>query len=431
MRLTNKQSQDVDTHIIKAVEVLGPRAKPRAILRFLHEKEQGSSVTTGMLHSRLYRLKQAGQVSLQNGVRDADEMQRWLSSIAGIVLGQGRQLGVRGVFYLAVAAGLCEKNEAAYKSVVKALDRLRMSSEVPFDRIIDAGRTIHPHGLDARRPVVDLMTDSTDYDAIRSHIDSTVTVEAEEEPSILLPTSPDFEQAREADVLAYALMGSEEAQADIDHGTWDGCDAVPFVICEKEGLSGILQPICYQYDVPFVAVRGAASITILHDIWDMMQEGELPWRLLTFYDFDKAGLDIEHGAMNRLRAFDDAFGGEAEWTSQRIAVTPDQVEELDLPMRPEKQGYGEAVELDAIPPDTLAEIVTEAIKSCIPEDIDDQREAARSDAREAHYNTVEEMVTEAVQDYEPQRNAEMERYVEEAKPQFDALRDKFLRDAPE
>ena len=131
--------------------------------------------------------------------------------------------------------------------------------------------------------------------------------------------------------------------------------------------------------------------------------------------------------MNRLRAFDDAFGGEAEWTSERIAVTPDQVDELELPMRPEKNGDGEAVELDAIPPDTLAEIVEEAIKACIPEDIEERREAAREDAKDTHRLRVNEMVDAATQDYEPQRNVEMEEYVEEWQPQFDDLIEDFRR----
>ena len=425
-KMNGKQSEAVDGLIISAVSDHN-LTKPREILKFLHGNRHARNLTSSALNSRLHRLRKLDLVSRSTAHRTAEEMGAWRANIAAIVNGQSRQLGVRGVFYLAVAAGLCEKTDSKYQAVVDALDILRMSGEVAFDRIIDAGRTIHPHGLDARSPVVDLMTNATDYDEIRSHIDSAVTEEADEEPSILWPTSPDFDQAREPEVLAYALMGSYEVQADIDHGTWDGCDAVPFVICEKEGLSGIIQPICSRYDVPFVAVRGAASITILHDIWELLETGDLPWRVLTLYDLDEAGENIERGALNRLRA----FGGEAEWTSERIAVTHDQVDELLLPMRPEKNGDGEAVELDAIPPDTLAEIVTEAIKACIPEDIEDQRGAARSDAREAHNNTVEAMVNESMEDYEPQRNEEMQRYVEEAQPRFNDLRAAFLRDAPE
>ena len=377
MQPTHKQSAATTRHIINAISVLGPTAKPREILQLLQDNRQATYLTPHRLHSRLFELKKSGRISLQKAKRNAEDMEEWRASIAAIVNGQGRQLGVRGVFYLAVSAGLCEKNDSMYEAVVVALDILRMSGEVGFDRIIDAGRTIHPHGLDARSPVVDLMTNSTDYKEIRSHIDSTVTEEADQEPSIIPPRSPDFTQSREEDELADALMRSEEAQADIDHGPWDACDAVPFVICEKEGLSGIIQPICYRYDVPFVAVRGGASITILHDIWELLERGELPWKLLTMYDFDQAGATIEHAALNRLRR----FGGEAEWTHQRIAVTPDQIEQLHLPMRPEKRYIGEAVELDAIPPDTLAEIVEEAIKACIPDDIDERREAASEELK--------------------------------------------------
>ena len=423
-RLKGKQSAAVDKLIISAVMEHGI-IKPRHIFKLLSKNSQAKRLTENMLYQRLHRLKKSGRLSCPNAKRSSEEMEEWRQSIAAIVNGQTRQLGVRGVFYLAVAAGLCEKTHGAYQAVGDALDILRMSGEVGFDRIIDAGRTIYPHGLG--EPVGDLVTDNTDYDAIQSHIDWKVTMEAGEEPSITPPTPPDFDQAREADQLADALMDSDEAQADIDHGPWDGCEVVPIVVCEKEGLSGIVQPICAQYDVPFVAVRGAASISVLHQLWELLQVGELPWRLLTLYDYDKAGEDIEYAALRRL----EAFGGEAEWTSERIAVTPDQVDELKLPMRPEKRGIGEAVELDAIPPDVLAEIVEKAIQSCIPEDIEVRRKAARSDAREAHYNTVEAIVTDAMQDYEPQRNAEMSRYVQEQQPKFERLRREFERDAPE
>ena len=294
-----------------------------------------------------------------------------------------------------------------------------------FESIIDSTREIHPHGL-ARSPVDDLVTNATDYEEIRSHIESTVEEEVETEPQIFDPEPPMYVQALEPDDLSKKLRESPEVSATIDHGPWDGCEVVPFVLCEKAGLSGIIEPICEEYGVPFVAVRGAASITIMYEIWQLLQRGDLPWRLLTFYDYDKAGLDIEHAALDRLMA----FGGAAEWTSERIAVTAEQITRLQLPMRPEKSGYGEAVELDAIPPETLAEIVTEAIQMFIPEDIEERRHEARQDANDTHRRMVKAMVEEATADYEPQRDADMERYVEEAQAQFDDLIEAFRRGAP-
>ena len=147
-----KQSAAIDNRIIKAVAALGPTAKTEALFQFLHEKRHAPYLAKTVLQCRLGRLRRTGRVIYQTGHRNPDEMGEWRSAIANIVRGQSRQLGVRGVFYLAVAAGLCEKNELAYHRVQVALVNLRMSGEVEFSSIIDTGRTIHPYGLDERSP---------------------------------------------------------------------------------------------------------------------------------------------------------------------------------------------------------------------------------------------------------------------------------------
>ena len=134
-RLTHKQLEAENRRIIKAISVLGQTAKPRDILRLLQDNGRARYLTSCRLHSRLFQLKKAGRISLQNGKRNAEEMKEWRASIAAIVNGQDRQLGVRGVFYLALAARLCAKTETMYEAVVEALDRLRMSGRVAFERI--------------------------------------------------------------------------------------------------------------------------------------------------------------------------------------------------------------------------------------------------------------------------------------------------------
>jgi hypothetical protein len=56
-----------------------------------------------------------------------------------------------------------------------------------------------------------------------------------------------------------------------------------------------------------------------------------------------------------------------------VAVTPEQIEEMNLPTRPTKSsdtrsaGFGdESVELDAIEPDALRQMVDKALQSCFP-----------------------------------------------------------------
>ena len=65
---------------------------------------------------------------------------------------------------------------------------------------------------------------------------------------------------------------------------------------------------------------------------------------------------------------------DAEIYFERIAVNPDQIEAWNLPTRPTKKTdtrsksfKGESVELDAIPPDDLREMV----RACIEQHIDD------------------------------------------------------------
>ena len=91
--------------------------------------------------------------------------------------------------------------------------------------------------------------------------------------------------------------------------------------------------------------------------------GELAWRVSQPCTTTTRPARISRA---RLCLVIRAFGGEVESTAERIAVTPEQVDELELPMRPEKNSLAEVVELDVIPPDVLAELVEKAIQSCIP-----------------------------------------------------------------
>ena len=191
-------------------------------------------------------------------------MEEWRSSIADIVRGQGRQLGVRGVFYLAVAAGLCEKNERAYEPYFAwRWTTLRMSGEVDFSSIIDPGRTIHPYGLDRRSPVLDLVTSSSGLrrDPNLHRIEGRKGSRARSRVS-WNRAPPMYSQAREPYELTGALINADEVVAQIDHGPWDGCEEVPFVICEKEGLSGVIEPICNQYNS---AICGRSRRCVHHD----------------------------------------------------------------------------------------------------------------------------------------------------------------------
>ena len=82
-------------------------------------------------------------------------------------------------------------------------------------------------------------------------------------------------------------------------------------------------------------------------------------------DNDPSGLDIARSTEARLRE----FAPEVDLIFERIAVTEEQIEEFELETRPTKSTdtraknwEGESVEVDAIPPEALRDIVRDCIE---------------------------------------------------------------------
>ena len=72
-------------------------------------------------------------------------------------------------------------------------------------------------------------------------------------------------------------------------------------------------------------------------------------------------------------------------------------------------------------------MVEEAIKSCIPRDIEERRSVAHDKAEVEHRAKVSEMVETVVEDYEPQRNTvDGALWGGRCIPQFDDLIEGFL-----
>lgn len=82
-------------------------------------------------------------------------------------------------------------------------------------------------------------------------------------------------------------------------------------------------------------------------------------------DWDPSGVDISRAAECGIRE----FAPKAEIAFERIAVTPQQIDEFGLPTRPTKKTdsrsknfTGESVEVDAIPPAELRGLVRDRIE---------------------------------------------------------------------
>jgi hypothetical protein len=131
-------------------------------------------------------------------------------------------MSVRNVFYRAVAAGLVEKTEAAYKgTVIRLLVKMRRSGRLPYGWLVDSTRW-------ARKP--------------RSY--------------------SGLEAALEDTRIAYrrALWRDQGVNVEV----W----------IEKDAISGVVFPVTAEWDVPLMSVRGYPSLSFLHAAAEAIEAAE-------------------------------------------------------------------------------------------------------------------------------------------------------------
>lgn len=157
---------------------------------------------------------------------------------------------------------------------------------------------------------------------------------------------------------------------------WIGQPNRVFVIIEKEALTGVLEGVCREYDVPLLAARGYPSGTVLRAFAEMdldpaSADGQKPV-VLHLGDHDPSGLDMTRDLKERL----ELYGNGIEIELHRVALNMDQIEALNPPKNPAKETdvrfaeyrkrFGESSwELDALTPTYLVELVRKHIEAWI------------------------------------------------------------------
>jgi hypothetical protein len=231
-----------------------------------------------------------------------------------------RPMTVRQVFYRAVSAGLVAKTETEYKATVgRLLVEMRRQGEMPFGWLVDNTRWM-------RKPSTHTSLDG---------------------------------------FLASAARHYRRA-------LWDHQDVYVEVWLEKDALAGVLYDVTEVWDVPLMVTRGYPSIAFLQSAAEAIQAEGKPAFLHYFGDWDPSGVDIPRAVEQDLRGF--APGAEIHF--ERRAVNPGQIALWGLPTRPTKRTdtrsrsfEGESVEVDAIPPSTLRELVDECIQRHVDPDV--------------------------------------------------------------
>lgn len=150
---------------------------------------------------------------------------------------------------------------------------------------------------------------------------------------------------------------------------WADADAYVEVWLEKDALAGVVMPITSMYDVPLMAARGYASLSFLYGAADYINDLDVPVYIYHLGDFDPSGVN----AGEKIEETLSELAPDADITFERVAVTPEQIAHWNLPTRPTKTSdsrsktFGDiSVELDAIHPNRLSDLVNEVIQRHLP-----------------------------------------------------------------
>jgi hypothetical protein len=236
-----------------------------------------------------------------------------------------RPMTVRQVFYRLVVQKVIEKTEKEYQqTVIRLLTEMRLSGRIRFDWIVDESR-----------------------------------------PRIVNRTYDSIADAARDTARFYRRNALRE------------CSDYVEIWCEKQALAGVIGDVAEEYDVPVLISKGMPSLTQLYgtacEICRADEAGKQSY-IYQFGDHDPSGVLIPQTIERRLNELCEKLDCSRPIV-ERVALTEEHIVEFNLPTRPTKRERnshantfeGESVELDALPPGILRDMVREVIERHISE----------------------------------------------------------------
>lgn len=231
---------------------------------------------------------------------------------------EGYQLTLRQLYYQFVARDIIENNLKSYNRIGNIVNDARLAGLIDWDAIEDRTRNI-------------------------------VSVNHWDNPSQIVRSAAD--------------------QFRIDK--WENQDNRIEVWIEKEALSGIIEPVCEELDLPFLSCRGYVSQS---EMWSAgmrfrnycLDHKQFPV-IIHLGDHDPSGIDMTRDISDRLEMFVSA-----KIEINRIALNYDQIEQYKPPPNPAKmtdsrfnsysrQFGNESWELDALEPKILSQLIRKTV----------------------------------------------------------------------
>lgn len=250
----------------------------------------------------------------------------------------GDRLTLRQIHYQLVASLFYENTQYNYKRLSRILVEARLAGQIPFHRMVDKTRST---------------VGGNDFGNVgRASGHLQWKKEEFEDAETTFKNSPSWWRSPR----------------------WFKQPKYVEVWLEKEALSDTVAKSTGRDGITLVPCKGYSSLTYLKEGADRLKDRKEEIVILFLGDWDPSGLDIRRDIQEKL----EMFGVEVEF--KVVALSLDQIRDLKLPPMPTKKSdsrssqfvaeFGDqAVELDAIPPDVLRLMVTEAIDAEFDEGI--------------------------------------------------------------
>lgn len=264
-------------------------------------------------------------------------------------------LTIRGLHYQLVSRGMTNDIQH-YKRVVAATGIARWDGRISFDAFSDRDRSL-----------------------------ATLT---QSEPSDL------YDKMDEAKVQVKLWMESYHLNR------WENQPYYPEVFIEKKALEGVFYKPCKKHGIALGACKGYPSLTFLHDAAGRFNEAERRGQqpiIIYFGDYDPSGEDIPRALKENIINL-----GCESIEVRRICLVESQVVEWNLPPAPTKvtdsrsvhwDGIGQ-VELDAVKPEKLIELLDQSIGEIFDYNLYDELTTRESVEREKFQTELKRYVRE-------------------------------------
>jgi hypothetical protein len=222
-------------------------------------------------------------------------------------------LTARQIFYVLVGRDRIGKTERDYSRLCEHLQRMRRSRMIPFAYIRDDSV--------GEKPVSGYRSAGAVRDAIRH-------------------------------TLANAALHPDTGQA-----------VHQIVLTEAAGMLPMIAQAVDAYGVTVLSSGGFDGVTFKHSLAERVTDDRRPAVIHHIGDYDPSGVHIYQSLAEDVVAFCEGH----DVTFRRVAVTPGQIDEHALPMKPAKttdarsfDGFG-TVQCEALPPDVLQDLVRDAV----------------------------------------------------------------------